>query len=346
MEKVEKCPVCSSEASLSSDYETGLVFYECPICGRFQLNPFGVASKFDFNHLASYLVYHRFSREKEIEYRYHSVREKEECDKYREEFDRGINTMGRPVHMDSDMVETWYPKTFAERVDRILLYFSSKSNHIGQPISLSYEEMISALFIDRYEITRYRDSGNICKSEERDDQECEDEAKYMLDCLQKDGLVEYVFLPYGKEAVEITITPEGYARIDELQKYSAHGRNVLVAMQFGEETKKLREAIRQGVKDAGYHAIFIDEVQHNDFITPELLKYIRDSKFVVVDLTHKNNGAYLEEGYAMGIGKPVIQLCKKGEKLHFDIAQKNTIKWDIEENIPAQLTNRIKATID
>ena len=27
----------------------------------------------------------------------------------------------------------------------------------------------------------------------------------------------------------------------------------------------------------------IDEVEHNDFITPELLKYIKDSKFAVVD---------------------------------------------------------------
>ena len=34
-----------------------------------------------------------------------------------------------------------------------------------------------------------------------------------------------------------------------------------------------------------YLAVFIDEVQHNDFITPELLKHIRDSKFVVADLT-------------------------------------------------------------
>ena len=46
---------------------------------------------------------------------------------------------------------------------------------------------------------------------------------------------------------------------------------------------------------------------------------------MVVDLTHQNNGAYFEEGYAMGLGKPVIQLCQKDTKLHFDIAQKNTI---------------------
>lgn len=37
---------------------------------------------------------------------------------------------------------------------------------------------------------------------------------------------------------------------------------------------------------------------------------------------------------------------KKGTKLHFDIAQKNTIMWQTEDDIPEKLCNRIKATID
>ena len=38
---------------------------------------------------------------------------------------------------------------------------------------------------------------------------------------------------------------------------------------------------------------------------------IRDAKFVIVDLTHDNHGAYWEAGYAEGLGKPVIYVCKK-----------------------------------
>lgn len=83
----------------------------------------------------------------------------------------------------------------------------------------------------------------------------------------------------------------------------------------------------------GYVAIFIDEVEHNDFITPELLKYIKDSKFAVVYLSHQNNGAYLKK-VRDGLGKSVIQLCKKDVRLYFDIAQEKTIMWEIEEEIP------------
>ena len=147
-------------------------------------------------------------------------------------------------------------------------------------------------------------------------------------------------------AYYLTLKARGYSRVDEIQKATSYGRSALVAMKFGEDTIPLREAIRKGIAEAGYHAVFIDEVEHNDFITPELLKHIRDSKFVVADLTHQNNGAYFEEGYAMGIGKPVIQLCQKDVQLHFDIAQKNTIIWDQVEDIPHRLMNRICATID
>ena len=82
---------------------------------------------------------------------------------------------------------------------------------------------------------------------------------------------------------EIQITAHGFQRIDELQRNTANGRNVLVAMKFSDDTIPLREAIRKGIQDAGYIANFIDEVPHNEFITPELLKKIRDSKFVVVE---------------------------------------------------------------
>lgn len=180
----------------------------------------------------------------------------------------------------------------------------------------------------------------------RDEGECEDEAKYMLDYLSDNQLIRYNDGPSEEDCYDIVLAPKGYSRVDELLKNSSNGRKALVAMQFGDETIPLREAIRKGIEDAGYLAVFIDEVEHNEFITPELLKHIRDSRFVVVDLTHQNKGAYFEEGYAMGLGKPVIQLCKKETQLHFDIAQKNTIIWMSEDDIPERLTNRIKATID
>lgn len=333
------CPLCGTEAIYSQNNDTYRTFYACPVCGQYDLGAYGDLD-INYNHLLSYLVHHRFKPDN-IESRYHTTLDKDICDQHKKEFKQGTGHRW-PVHMDAEIIENWYPKTFSERVDYILLYINENAPHVGQEISWSIAEALAALFIDRYEIGVI----NYGKHALRDEDDWEHEIKYMLDYLQESSYIKYTDGPDEEEAFILSLSPNGYRRVDELQKYSSHGRNVLVAMKFGDDTKKLREAIRKGISEAKYNAIFIDEVQHNDFITPELLKYIRDSKFVVVDLTHQNNGAYFEEGYAMGLGKPVIQLCQKGKTLHFDIAQKNTIMWTTEDDIPERLTNRIKATID
>ena len=343
-----KCPVCNS---LSVLYQLGplntLYFYECPVCGRYEVSELGPFDGMNINHLSSYLFYHHFLHNSSpTEYRYHTTLKKELCDQYKKEFDEGNNQNGHPVHMDGDIIENWYPKSFSERIDYILLLISSQIKHVGQQIVYNEQEAMSLLFVDRKDKDTKAFSPTYGQMLERDSQDCRDEAKYMLDYLQSSSYIEYSFGSQEDKALYIRLTPKGYERIDQLQKNSGYGKNALVAMKFGDDTKPLREAIRQGIQDAGYLAVFIDEVQHLNFITPELLKHIRDSKFVVADLTHQNNGAYFEEGYAMGLGKPVIQLCKNGVRLHFDIAQKNTIIWETESDIPERLTNRIKATID
>lgn len=339
-----KCPFCTTEAFMHANFEEFYTFYVCPVCGRFELKGLLGQLDLDRNHTAAYLAYHCFTQGYK-EHRYHTTRSKEECDEFKTAFEAGDIDKGHPVHIDKDIVENWYPKTFAERIDRILLYFYKCIKHVGQEIRMPVNQLLSVLFIDEYEFVPERTPLEISKWEEREHDECLSEANYMLHLLEERGYIETEKIT-GDGEHRILLTPLAYERVDEIQKKTAHGRQVLVAMQFRGDTKALREAIRLGITSAGYIAVFIDEVQHNELITPELLKHIRDSKFVVVDLTHHNNGAYFEEGYAMGLGKPVIQLCKNGAGMHFDISQINTIMWDTEADIPERLKNRIIATID
>ncbi|WP_243149308.1 hypothetical protein [Colidextribacter sp. OB.20] len=333
MEEEKKiCPVCGTEVPSSYNHDLYLTFYRCPVCGQYQLDIYWKEQGFNMNHLAAFLAHNAYPAS-DFEQRYYTTASREVCDELQKE------GKGHPVHIDSEIVEAWYPRSFAEKIDLVLLYLHKHAPHIGQTIHFTPQTLYSFLFIDRYDFV----NGQYVS---RKGDTLEAEARFIISCLIQQGLIA----DRGKQpfaaAQLFTLTPYGYARIDEIQRYTASGRNVLVAMQFGDETRPLREAIRKGIESAEYHAIFIDEVQHNDFITPELLKYIRDSKFVVVDLTHQNNGAYFEEGYSMGLGKPVIQLCKQGVKLHFDIAQKNTIMWETEDDIPELLQKRIIATIE
>lgn len=330
-EEKKICPVCGTEVPSSYNHDLYLTFYRCPVCGQYQLDIYWKEQGFNMNHLAAFLAHNAYPAS-DFEQRYYTTASREVCDELQKE------GKGHPVHIDSEIVEAWYPRSFAEKIDLVLLYLHKYAPHIGQTIHFTPQTLYSFLFIDRYDFV----NGQYVS---RKGDTLEVEARFIISCLIQQGLIaDRGKLPFAA-AQRFTLTPYGYARIDEIQRYTANGKNVLVAMSFN-NTEKLREAIREGINAAEYHAIFIDEVQHNDFITPELLKYIRDSKFVVVDLTHRNNGAYFEEGYAMGLGKPVIQLCKQGVKLHFDIAQKNTIMWETEDDIPELLRKRIIATIE
>jgi nucleoside 2-deoxyribosyltransferase len=70
---------------------------------------------------------------------------------------------------------------------------------------------------------------------------------------------------------------------------------------------------------------------------------------VVADLSNQNNGAYWEAGFAEGLGKPVIYICRAadeyGEEIatHFDASHRHTVKWDLAA--PADFAIRLKAVI-
>ena len=341
----KNCPLCWSLAEFSDgnileDNEIIWDFIQCPVCGRVEVSGANDDIKrFNKNHLLSYLVHNGIHKAKD--YRYYTTRSKEWCDKWKEEFDHGNKEHGRPIHLSPEIVENWYPKTISERVDLILKYIAENASHMGNYIRYGGDNRLySALFVDQYEM-------GVIGEQKIYAPDVESQFKFIIEYLKKK---EYINISMnGKEPSShdsIALTVEGYSRVEELERSNSKGRQVLVAMKFGEDTNCLRAAIKKGIADAGYIPILIDEVQHNDFITPELLSHIRNSKFVVVDLTHQNNGAYFEEGYAMGYGKQVIQLCKADVTLHFDIAQKNTIIWKTENEIPERLKNRILATID
>ena len=78
---------------------------------------------------------------------------------------------------------------------------------------------------------------------------------------------------------------------------------------------------------------------------------IRNSRFVVADLTHACRGSYWEGGFAEGLGRPVIYTCEKraweAEKSHFDTNHLTTVIWDKNDLATAeqQLTAIIRNTL-
>ena len=151
---------------------------------------------------------------------------------------------------------------------------------------------------------------------------------------------------------EYTLTVEGYARLEELEKANAESSKGFVAMWFDKSTDEAWEkGIKLGIEDAGYEAVRIDEQEHNDKIDDRIIAEIRRSRFIVADFTQGKKGArggvYYEAGFAHGLGIEVIFTCREDalQHVHLDTRQYNHIVWETPEELRRGLAARISAVI-
>jgi len=145
-------------------------------------------------------------------------------------------------------------------------------------------------------------------------------------------LQENLFLIRDSEN-NIVISSGGWAYIDSLRQINPESQLAFVAMWFDDKLKPLwTEAIEPGIEASGYKPLLMSEHHHNNRIDDEIIVMIRRSKFIVADFTCQRQNVYFEVGLALGMGLPVIWLCRKDElkekNVHFDIRQYPFIDWE------------------
>ena len=148
----------------------------------------------------------------------------------------------------------------------------------------------------------------------------------------------------------VSITPKGYAYLDESRSRPITSQIGFCAMWFDPSVKPIwTEAIAPAILAAGYEPKRIDSHQHNNRIDDEIIAMIRKSRFVVADFTAQREGVYFEAGYALGHGLPVIWTVREDHLngVHFDNRQYNFTQWNTQNlaGFRADLQFRIEATI-
>lgn len=98
---------------------------------------------------------------------------------------------------------------------------------------------------------------------------------------------------------------------------------------------------------ARFKAYRVKEDKHGNRIDQHIIANIRESRFVIVDVTGERNAVYYEAGFADGLGKPVIWTCRKDcmNKMSFDTRQFPHILWETPDDLKTQLVDWIKARI-
>lgn len=156
------------------------------------------------------------------------------------------------------------------------------------------------------------------------------------------------------ELMELDLTFEGWRRFEQELTGKVQGNYGFIALKFGDEVLDpfLRDVIKPAVASLGYQLFDMRDTAQAGVIDNLLRVRIRDSAFVLVDLTHDNPGAYWEAGYAEGLGKPVLYLCERSKfetaRTHFDTNHCTTVPWNADNptGFEADLTATLRRSLN
>ncbi|HOP12022.1 MAG TPA: hypothetical protein PK629_11075 [Oscillospiraceae bacterium] len=312
-----KCPFC--KGTMNSTIEINGTYFNCNSCrcGFTILDSIYEMPENEVNKILN-LIYEFILR--------HPLYEKH---KYQFYFDNSdsINDALPPYIINIANEFKNYPKNAIEKINRVLINLSIRYPNIGDAIDWSHENEYRLLFCDT----------------ENQEQEAKAIINYLINLNYIDG---DSLSGTGK------ILFKGWEKIEELSKTLVKNQG-FIAIGY-KDTESIIKTIKETIENdcnIKFIAMVISEKQYNGQIVPEIFYEIQQSKFVVVDVTIPNYGAYYEAGYAEALGKPVIVCCRKKEfddpkrKPHFDIAQKSSVIWEDETDLRERLKKRIEATV-
>ena len=122
-------------------------------------------------------------------------------------------------------------------------------------------------------------------------------------------------------------------------------RSVFTIMSFGREFRDVYATYKEVCEQFGFEAERTDESVSLERIVARVEKGIRESAFVIADVSEWSPNVFYEVGFARGLGKDLIMTVRKekgkGKKLPFDVADIPAIEWQIQEDLREGLRKRL-----
>lgn len=311
----ESCPVCNVEVR-KRERRDGLIYIECPRCGPYSVEESTLPLIGHYTKLDfknSMLLSHVLYKRTRKDGTWPTLHYSTVQDIFK--------YSAFPSHRD--------------QFDNLLLWVASKQESVGDTVKAT-EDAFSA----------------ICT------------ADYMgLAFLVREAVRRGLMEVYGDDPINnasisfypFALTLDGWSYVENLTLNRSDTKQAFMAMKFGEEELDAiyRDHFKAAVAATGFELKRLDEGQPAGLIDDRLRVEIRQSRFLIADLTHHNNGAYWEAGYAEGLGKPVIYTCRhdvferdkeRGTPgVHFDTNHHLTVIWNPSDLAPAM--EKLKATV-
>ena len=179
----------------------------------------------------------------------------------------------------------------------------------------------------------------------------------LLSELEERGLVRIgnkILSFEGSSFWNVNLSLEGWEQYEAQRRGAVSGNYGFIAMKFNDPDLDpfVKNAVKPAVHEIGYDLVDMRDVAQAGVIDNIMRDQIRNSAFVIVDLTHDNSGAYWEAGYAEGLGKPVVYICEKAKfeeaSTHFDTNHCTTVPWssDNPDGFRRELIATLRRSLD
>ncbi|MFA0814614.1 MAG: hypothetical protein ACC608_02370 [Anaerofustis sp.] len=333
-----QCPICGEEAYLHGRDDAGFgTVVQCDRCGKIVVDytvEYFLKKENSDSWKFQACLYYYFTHKKIDNHKVYYILDTIQALTGEEQIFRDYNVLTYQEIMNL------FPQSYSDKVDKIILNLSTFIFDLGERGVIEYRKYFASkiFFINDTNMTLEQIRDMILKK---------------FSYLRSISLIQHYQINNG--IIDFYFTERTWQRIDELQKNNRVFKKAFIAMSFDPSLQDIREAIKSAIGENGYLPDIIDEKEHNNEIMPEIYYAIQTSDFVVADLTHNRGGVYLEAGYALGLGKQVIftvneTLQEKDGKVnaetpHFDVQQRNQIRYKDAEELKEKLIKRIEATM-
>lgn len=154
-------------------------------------------------------------------------------------------------------------------------------------------------------------------------------------------------------ASTLFITPAGYKAVESVTSGTHPDvMPVFLICRFTEDLDNMyKDVYCPAGKPVNCRIERVKDVQHIDCIDDKILRLIRESAFVVVDLTDHNFNVAFEAGFALALGKPIVWTMRRQEgdlRLPFDIQNHNILFWNdlADDGFRQSLQERLRIARD
>lgn len=227
-----------------------------------------------------------------------------------------------------------------EQIERLILFIGNKTQNAGNTLDIDFakdNDIKDMRLNNKAKLFSYVPFINL------------DNYNYILEYSK-----EYINSTSGMGVDTLTLTLDGWKKYEDLKKGQNNSHKAFMAMQYG-NTKLdcvFTNIIKPGLKELGFEINRLDKTNKSGLIDENLRVEIRDSKFLVVDLSDENKGAYWEAGYGEGLNKKIFYICDKQQfdtvknLVHFDVSHQHLYFWN-ENNSenPNKFIDSLKAGI-